>query len=63
MAVDDHDSVEDVEDMPQITLAEMLDDLDLGSAVAGDTSQQDSNGPTVGTTNDATGVHGTPMME
>lgn len=64
MAVDDQDSVADSQDIPQITLAEMLDDLDIASepSVSTGTSQGDRNdsGTTV---HDATGVAGTPMME
>ena len=33
MAVDDQDTASDSEEIPQITLAEMLDDLDIGSSV------------------------------
>ena len=63
MAVDDQDSVSDSEEIPQITLAEMLDDLDIGSEATGGESQSGSNNVVENNTNDATGVPGAPMME
>ena len=63
MAVDDQDSVADSLDIPQITLAEMLDDLDLESEVTGGNSHPDANRITGGSSNDATEVSGAPMIE
>jgi len=39
MAVDDQDTASDSEEIPQITLAEMLDDLDIGSSVTSSNTQ------------------------
>ena len=64
MAVDDQDSIADSQDIPQITLAEMLDDLDIGSepSASTGTSQADRN-DSGSNVHDATGVVGTPMIE
>jgi nonsense-mediated mRNA decay protein 3 len=61
MAVD-QDSISDSEDIPQITLAEMLDDLVIGSEHSAN-SQSQSNRTIDGATQDATGLPETPMVE
>ena len=62
MAVDDQDSVSDSEDIPQITLAEMLDDLVIGSEHSAN-SPSESNRTIDGATQGTTGLSGTPMVE
>ena len=43
MAVDDQDTASDSEEIPQITLAEMLDDLDIGSGVTSNNTQSEND--------------------
>ena len=62
MAVDDQDSVSDSEDIPQITLAEMLDDLAIGSEHSAN-SQSENTRAIERDTPDATGLPDTPMVE
>ena len=62
MAVDDQDSVSDSQDIPQITLAEMLDDLEIGSEHTVN-STSNTNRVIDGEAPDTTGSAETPMVE
>ena len=59
----DRDSVSESEDIPQITLAEMLDDLDIGPKDENSTLKADDNGRSEKVTDGNYGVSDTPMME